>query len=141
MAPRGCACFGSVAAGHVWEMDFPRVVFSGRHVFSQRWTAGKHMASFRRAVATCVTDRPWKYKNCKWNSAENTQCAVSPFTFYLPVLVQAAVRIPQGPAGTCTDTRRKLLMHTCPLNHTPCFCSSLNIWLISRCPSFPPLGE
>lgn len=49
-------CFGSVAAGHVWEMDFPRVVFSGRHVFSQRLTAGKHMASFRHAVATCVTD-------------------------------------------------------------------------------------
>lgn len=27
-------------------------------------------------------------------------------------------------------------MHMCPLNHTPCYCSSLNILL-----SFPPLGE
>lgn len=52
-------------------------------MFSQRLTAGKHMASFRHAVATCVTDRPWKYKDCQWNYAENTQYAVSLFTFYL----------------------------------------------------------
>lgn len=83
MAPQDCVCFGSVAAGHVWEMDFPMVVFSGQHVFSQRLTAGKHMASFRLAVATCVTDRPWKYKDCKRSYAENTQYAVSLFTFYL----------------------------------------------------------
>lgn len=57
------------------------------------------MASFRHAVATCVTDRPWKYKDCQWNYAENTQYAVSLFTFYLSVLVQAAVRLPQGPAA------------------------------------------
>lgn len=66
-----------------WEMDFPMAVFSGQHVFSQRLTAGKHMASFQHAVATCVTDRPWKYKDCKWSYTENTQRAVSLFTFSL----------------------------------------------------------
>lgn len=65
-----------------------------------------------------------------------TQYAVSLFTFYLSVLVQAAVRLPQGPAAPGQRLAWKPLMHMCPLNHTPCYCSSLNILL-----SFPPLGE
>lgn len=141
MVQQGCVCFGRVAAGHVWEMDFPMAVFSGQHMFSQRLTAGKHMASFRRAVATCATDRHWKYKDCKWSYAENTHCAVSLFTFYLFAVVHAASsRLPWGPAAS----RRRLagsLSCTFALNLTLCFCSSLNILLISRCPSFSPFGR
>lgn len=123
------------------KWTFPGWFSQGRHVFSQRPTAGKHMASFRRAAATCVTDRPRKYKDCKRSCAENAQYALGLFTFYLR-FGSGSREAPARTRRTWTEARRKPSVHTCVSAESHAVLLLQSQYLADFTPSvFSPLWE